>query len=722
VPSVKGLLRELTAAAITAAVSVTYALSYAALIFAGPLSPELAYGISMMLVTAAVGGIVVALTSSFRFAIAGADSNATAVLATLATTLAEALPLDPARAAHNVLLALMLGAASGGIVLVVLGQYRAGRWIRFIPYPIVAGFLAASGWLLLNGSLRVVADVSLPQHIANAFTPDGGARLAVGVAFAALLFATRRVRSAVLLPALLVGGSALTDAGLLVAGRFDHAHGAAWLLPPIGAPHVTSIVLPAAYAGIAWHDIADVAPAIATAITVTVIAILFGAAGLEAQTGVEADLDRELRSSGMASIVSALCGGSLGSLSSSRTILNVQAGAQTRLAGVLVGVASALVLAGGAPVVALVPRPILGGLLLFLGYSLLREWIGKAWQRLGRGDVVLVLTIVVVSGLKGFLAALAIGLLFSCVSFVIRYGRFRAIRHTLSGSNKRSRVERSAAERRALERDGGAIRILILHGYIFFGTANALLEEARTYLDGPDDQRARYLILDFAFVTGIDSSAANSFATLTALGRRTGTPVVFSSLSDAAYALLTRAEHTIVDAGERSIFIDLDHALEWCEDDLLAHIALTDAESVREWMARELGGPAQADTFLAYFDPVQVAAGNLLFRRGDASDSLFIVTSGRLCITSGDEAAHERRLRSMVAGSVIGEMGLFTSEPRSAGVYAEEDAGLLRLTGPALATLTADHPHLAAAFQAMLFRLQAERLRFANAEIAALEA
>jgi SulP family sulfate permease len=722
VSSVKRLPRELIAAAITAAVSVTYALSYAALIFAGPLSPELAQGISMMLVTAAAGGIVVALTSSFRFAIAGADSNATAVLATLAATLAETLPLDPARAAHNVLLALMLGAASGGIVLVVLGQYRAGRWIRFIPYPIVAGFLAASGWLLLNGSLRVVADVSLPQHVGNAFTADGSIRLGVGVAFAAVLYATRQLRNPLLLPALLVGGSAVTDAALLIAGRFDRIHGATWLLPPIGAPHLTSIVLPAAYAGIAWHDIGDVTPAIATAIAVTVIAILFGAAGLEAQTGVDADLDRELRASGLASIASAFCGGSLASLSSSRTILNVNAGAQTRLSGVAVGAASALVLAGGAPLVALVPRPILGGLLLYLGYTLLSEWIGKAWRRLGRGDVVLVLTIVVVTGLKGFLAALAIGLLFSCVSFVIRYGRFRAIRHALSGSNKRSRVERSAAERHALDRDGGAIRILILHGYIFFGTANALLDEARAYLDGRDGTRARSLILDFAFVTGIDSSAANSFATLTALGRRTRTPVVFSSLSDDAYALLTRAEHTIVDAGERSIFIDLDHALEWAEDELLAQIAHAESESVREWMARELGGAAQADAFLAYFDPVDVAAGELLFRRGDASDALFIVTAGRLCVTNGDEAAHERRLRSMVAGSVIGEMGLFTSEPRSAGVYAEEDATLVRLSAAALGAMTAAHPQLAAAFQAMLFRLQAERLRFANAEIAALEA
>lgn len=80
------------------------------------------------------------------------------------------------------------------------------------------------------------------------------------------------------------------------------------------------------------------------------------------------------------------------------------------------------------------------------------------------------------------------------------------------------------------------------------------------------------------------------------------------------------------------------------------------------------------------------------------------------------------RLRSMVAGSFIGEMGPFSNEPRSADVITEQDATLYRLTNTALAQMNEQDPALASAFHSLLFRLQAERLRFASAEIAALEA
>jgi SulP family sulfate permease len=714
-------VREALAAAITAAVAITYSLSYGALIFAGPLAPQLGQGISMMLMTAAVSGIVVALTSSFRFAIAGADSNATAVLATLAAGIAVAMPNDPVVAAHDVLLALMLSALLGGVTLVALGTFRMGRWIRYIPYPIVAGFLAASGWLLLNGSLRVIADVSIPTNLDRAFTALGAEQLATGFTIATVLYATRHVRNPLLLPGILLAGSAIVDGVFFALGSFGRARAEGWLVPAFGAPHLTSIAAPSAYANITWPAIGDIWPAMATAIGVTVIAILFGAAGLEAQTGLEADLDRELRASGLASIASALCGGSLGSLSSSRTILNRSAGAHTRVSGVLVGLASAAALTGGSPVVSLVPRPVLGGMLLYLGFALLREWLGTSWRRLSRSDVLLVVAIIAVTALASFIAALAIGLIFSCISFVIRYGRFRALRHTLTARQKRSRVERSAAERAVLDAHGDRIRMLILQGYIFFGTANSVIEETRAYLDRAADAPAKYLILDFTGVSGIDSSAANSFAKLVALGRKIGTEVLFCSLSDADYAVLARAGDIVVRAGAQNMLIDLDHALEYCEDELLATTDVAAAETLEDWLAREFGDSARARRFLGYFNEVRVQAYKPLFRRGDPSDSLYLVHSGRLRVSINDHGT-ERRLRSMVAGSIIGEMGLFSREPRSADVVAEQDATLLRLDHDALARLNDEEPGLANAFQAMLFRLQADRLRFANAEIAALEA
>jgi len=717
--SVKRFARDGLAAVISAIVAITYSLSYGALIFSGPLRAELSQGITLMLVTAAVAGIAVALMSSFRFAIGGPDSNVTAVFAAIAPMIGASIP-DPALAAHQIVLILMFSGLAGGAVLVALGQFRLGRWVRFIPYPVVAGFLAATGWLLLNGSLRVIADVSLPIHLEPALTAGGAVRLAVGLILAALLFATRRAKSPLVLPATLIGGCALIDAVFAVSGSFAQAHASGWFVPAFGAPHLTSIAAPPSYAGISWNVIRESIPAIATAVTVAVIALLFSAAGVEAQTGIDANFDRELRASGVASIACAFCGGFIGLLSSNRTLLNERAGAQTRVAGVLVGVLSAAALAGGSPIISLVPRPVLGGLLFAIGYGLLQDWLIIAWRRLPRIEFALVIAIVVVTGLSSFINALILSLLFSCVSFAIRYGRFRAIRHALSAKHKRSRVERGSAEYDALEAHGGQIKMLLLQGYIFFGTATSVLDQARAFLDPLSPEYARSLILDFSAVSGIDSSASNSFAKLVALGKQTRTQVVFCSLGDAVSDVLVRGG--VADPANRQrVFPDLDHALEWCEEDLLASIAGIERESVPAWLARELDGSDHSRALLAYFETVHVAAETVLFRRGDPSDFLYIVEDGRLRVSIAD-GRRVHRLREMIAGSFVGEMGLFTNEPRSADVIAETDAVLYRLARAALERMYEDDPALAKEFGSLLFRLQAQRLRFASAEIAALEA
>lgn|SRR6185312_9067949 len=94
---------------------------------------------------------------------------------------------------------------------------------------------------------------------------------------------------------------------------------------------------------------------------------------------------------------------------------------------------------------------------------------------------------------------------------------------------------------------------------------------------------------------------------------------------------------------------------------------------------------------------------------------------GRLCVAIETDGG-EHRLRSMVAGSFIGEMGLFSREPGSASSIAEQDVLLYRLSVESPKPMAAVDPALANAFHSPPFRLAVERLRFASSEIAALQA
>src|SRR6266508_1113050 len=151
--------RDLFAGLAASIVTVAYGLSFAALIFAPPLQTWLAYGIAATFITTAISASFVAARSSIPFAIAGPDGATAAVTATLAAMVAERLIAEGPP--DDVMIVVALSTVLTGILLCCLGLARAGGAIRFIPYPVIGGFLSATGWLMVNGAVRVITDRGL---------------------------------------------------------------------------------------------------------------------------------------------------------------------------------------------------------------------------------------------------------------------------------------------------------------------------------------------------------------------------------------------------------------------------------------------------------------------------------------------------------------------------------------------------------------------------------
>ena len=152
-------LTDVFAGAVCSILSIAYCLSYAALIFTGPLAHFLSYGVSVTFLSAAVAGAVVASRSSLFFAVAGPDSSISVIIAAMVATLMRRM----AAGGHSdvleaTLIVMALATAATGIVLCILGVTRAGRAIRFVPFPVIGGFLGATGWLMITGAVQVVTD------------------------------------------------------------------------------------------------------------------------------------------------------------------------------------------------------------------------------------------------------------------------------------------------------------------------------------------------------------------------------------------------------------------------------------------------------------------------------------------------------------------------------------------------------------------------------------
>ena len=153
-------LRNLSGGLAASLLSLAYCFSYGAFIFTGPLQPFLSQGVAAALITAAVTATIVALT--IRSAIAGPDSNTTALLAAMMVILAPAMAaMAPGQALALAMAALGSATLLTGLALFLLGWRRLGKLVRFIPYPVVAGFLAATGWLMLSGAVSMTTGVTL---------------------------------------------------------------------------------------------------------------------------------------------------------------------------------------------------------------------------------------------------------------------------------------------------------------------------------------------------------------------------------------------------------------------------------------------------------------------------------------------------------------------------------------------------------------------------------
>jgi len=186
----RAVLTDVFAGMICSILSIAYCLSYAALIFTGPLEHVLSYGVAVTFLSAAVGGSIVALRSSLPFAVAGPDSSISVVMAAMVATLVHRL------VAHGgtdllapTLIAMSLTTALTGLLLCVLGFTHAGRAIRFVPYPVIGGFLGATGWLMITGAMQVVTDQRPALTNIGAFLDAAtAAKLAAGLFVAVTLF------------------------------------------------------------------------------------------------------------------------------------------------------------------------------------------------------------------------------------------------------------------------------------------------------------------------------------------------------------------------------------------------------------------------------------------------------------------------------------------------------------------------------------------------------
>jgi len=611
-----------------------------------------------------------------------------------------------------------------GIFFLALGYFKLGGMVRYIPYPVVGGFLAGTGWLLVQASVSVMTDIPLSlTNLSIYLSPNQILLWLPGTLLAfILLILLKRVRHFLIMPVVVIGSMVLfyvalriTDTsipeavnqGLLMGGLSNKVVWHPFQIARLQAAH--------------WISFLGQSGNIATIFLLSVLNLLLNATGLELAIKRDIDINHELKAAGLANVFSGLVGGMIGYQTMSESTLSYHLKARGRIPGLIAGLIPVLILFTGASILIVFPKFIIGGLLLFLGLDFLYEWIIAGWSQLSRIDYAIVILILVVIGTVGFLPGIAIGLLSTVIMFVANYSQINIVHYALSGTEIRSNVERPSHHWELLGEHGDHTFILELKGFLFFGTASELTAQIKSRLEDSNRLPVRTIVLDFRRVSGLDSSAVFSFQKCKQLAESQKITIILTNLSERVKKKFLRG--SFIDDGDSvKLFPDLDRGLEWCEDRILNSLEITDIQLpdnlwdklVHQGFPKQMIKPLQH-----YLELIQIEKGEHLIQQGDDAEDLFLIESGKVSVYLESGNNKRIRLQTLSERVVVGELGLYIDLKRTASIIAEEDVRAYRLSKNALEEINKEEAALAAAIHefiaCLLARLLADTTRLISA-------
>jgi len=717
------LLPSIIAGTINGIIFIVSAMSLAALIFTGPLAGYLPQGIGILLVGSVIFALFSAFTSSYPLTLIAPQDIPIAILALMAITISSGIgdQLSPEDVYQFIFVAIGVTSILVGCFFWILGRFKLGKLVRFIPFPVVGGFMAGTGWLIVKFSFTMMTDMDLTlSNIFLFFNMSVLIQWVPGLVFAVvLLLASRRISHYLLTPGILLGSILLFYGFTSFQGlSFNDLETGGFLLGPFpegglfpGTPFPYLL-------DFRWDLFLTHLPAIATMMILNAISILFNYSGLELIVKEDFDLDNELKITGYGNILAGLAGTPPGYITLSETSMAYNIGARTRLANIIVALMCGITLVFGATVVSIFPKVILGGLLLNLGLDFLVEWLVDTWKRLQRMDYFVIVIILLVIGTVGFLEGIVIGLLMSIALFVIKYSKVEVIKYELSGKTFSSNVGRSEPMNKILEEKGDQIFILPLQGFVFFGTANQILERVQKRFESDPSNKLSFLVFDFRQVTGVDSSAVNSFNKLQIMAEKNNFQVLLCGMSDEIHTQF-ETENLINDASDLfNVFSDLDHGLEWCEESIIQKSL--DAEGPTDHPIRTESFKDKFQQVADFFEYRKEQKGTRIIEQGKDPGGIYFIDSGQISVLLDTGDGNEIRLKTMGAGTVVGEVSLYLGSNASASVVTDEMCKIYYLSTENFHTLNRDAPDKASELHTYVVKLLSDRLAESNATIRAL--
>jgi SulP family sulfate permease len=382
--------------------------------------------------------------------------------------------------------------ALAGLLQIGFGLLRVGVFVRYIPYPVISGFMSGIGIIIvllqihpLLGSPSVgsplVALSRLPEALSvlnpHCLLLSG---LTMLIVFLTPAHITRVVPSplvALLCVSLL---SKLLGFSVPTIGEIPSG------LPGLVLPTLSAEQLP---------RILAMALALST---LGVIDSLLTSIVADSITRERHDSNRELVGQGIGNAVAGLIGGLPGAGATMRTVVNIKAGGSTRLSGMIHAVFLVAVLLGLGAYTAHIPMAVLAGILMKVGVDILDYRMLKVLRRSPREDMIVMLAVFGITVFVDLIVAVAIGVTLASLMLTVRIARQTQINVSEASPTEWMRD----IEKGIQEESDYRIRTIAVRGAFFFGTTTQMQDKVNRLIG------AQVVIINCLNVPFMDISAA----------------------------------------------------------------------------------------------------------------------------------------------------------------------------------------------------------------------
>ena len=510
-------MRDLMAGVIVGIVALPLAIAFG---IASGVSPEKG------IITAVIAGFVVSLLGGSRVQIGGPTGAFIIIVYGIVQEYGEA--------------GLLVATLMGGVLLVLMGFFRLGTVIKFIPYPIIVGFTSG------------IAVTIFTTQVADIFGLDFGSEKVPGdfiekwalyfrhfdtVNWWNTLVAVLSIAIIALTPKFLrrIPGSLVAIVAMTAAVWALRRYAGIDTIDTIGDRFTISSQLPAAaLPALDWEAVRNLFPVAVTIALLGAIESLLSATVADGVIEDRHDSNTELIAQGAANLLTPLFGGIPATGAIARTMTNINNGGRTPVAGIIHAVVLLLILLLLMPLAQYIPMACLAGVLAVVAYNMSGWRTFKALLRNPRSDVAVLLITFFLTVVFDLTIAIEVGLLIACVLFMKR------VMETTEISVIRDEIDPSAGTDMTLHEEHltvpEGVEVYEINGPYFFGIATKFEELMAQMGDRPKVRVIRMRKVPF-----IDSTGLHNLTTLCEMSRREKIEVVLSGVNEKVRVALERA-------------------------------------------------------------------------------------------------------------------------------------------------------------------------------------